>query len=131
MTDRVRKFDFAPITDFCAKWLPDLPAQRLEELKEDMVEALILHTDPIPGSDAEVRAAAVKLMQEFVEGLEPGANLNRDMLMDAGGLPKDNGSDGRFTTRWAKENSALLHNPSRTSHFVKRLPNANGNGSGI
>lgn len=126
MTDRVRDFsNFEPLAAFCAKYLPDFPAAKMGELAVDIIECAIIHIDPVPGSSPDVRAQAVQLMQEFVESLEEGANVNPDMLKDAGGLPRNNRSDTFFVRRWAKENHQLTWNPSTTSHFIKKLTDGN------
>ena len=122
MADRVRRNDYGPISQFAAKWLPELPASRLAELEDDIIMCAVEHTDPIPGSPAEVRAEAVRLMDEFLQTVKdnPGMPVDRDMLMEKGMLIKGNRSDQIFTTRFGQNHPMLNWNPATASHFVVR-----------
>jgi hypothetical protein len=122
MSDRIRRAtDFKPYLDYFQKWQPELKADRMLEAVDDMREAVVEHHDPVPGSSAEAREEAIRLAEDWVNSLRPGANINREMLMEASGLPKDNKSDDRYMYRWAKENTQLVWNPSATSHFIKQV----------
>jgi hypothetical protein len=121
MPIHVRKNDYGPISSFMAKYLPDFPASRIAELEDDMILAVVLQTEPVPGSTADARGEAISLMQAAIDILEPGQSINWDRLKDVSGLPKHNRSDNSFIWHWAKDNHLLEHNPSRGAHFVKMI----------
>ena len=127
MADRIRRGeDLDAYSAFFEKWIPELKASQFAEAKNDMIDAVVEHHDPVPGSSPETRAAAILLMQEFIDGMETGTSVNRETLMEQGNLPKNNLSDIRFTNRWARENNGLHFNPTKTSHFTKLITAKNG-----
>lgn len=126
MSDRVRNPDgFQPYLDFIQEFCGGTPLafDKMNYCIQRMIETVVIHTDPIPGSPPDVRAKAIAAAQEFIDTLEPGMSVNREMLMAKSGLPKDNRSDSIFMLRWAKENAQLNFDPGGSPHFVKQLTN--------